>query len=89
MGSPPVVGPKMSRGTTALTVTEAVAPAGRDALLAVNKSSMLIVAVSKLKASTPHVSRSAAGSWSVTTTLTAGPAPSFVTVIVNDAVSPG
>ena len=38
---------------------------------------------------TLQVSRSGSGSWSVTTTLVAGPAPVLVTVMVKDAVSPG
>src|SRR5262245_16463271 len=55
-------GPKMSEGMTALTVTEAVAPAASDALLAVNKSPVLIEVTSKVDASTPHDSRAASGS---------------------------
>src|SRR5262245_43026076 len=86
---PPGGEPKMSRGTTALTVTEAVAPAGRLELVAVRKSPTLMLVVAKVEESTFQVSRSGSGSWSVTTTLVAGPAPSFVTVMVNEAVSPG
>ena len=47
------------------------------------------VLVSNVVDVTVQVSRSAAGNWSVTTTLVAGPAPVLVTVMVNEAVSPG
>ena len=79
----------MSRGIAALTVTDSLAPAGRVALLAVRKSPVLIEAVSKVQEATVQVSWSAAGNWSVTWTLVAGPAPSLVTVMVKEAVSPG
>src|SRR5262245_60292253 len=84
-----VVGPKMSSGIRAFTVTEAVATAARLGLLAVSRSPMLMLVVEKVDEATPQVSKSGSGSWSVTTTLVAGPAPSFVTEMVNDAVSPG
>src|SRR5207253_9060138 len=81
--------PKIVRGITAATVTEALAPAARLALLAVRRSPALTVAVPKLLEVTVQVSRSGSGSWSVTTTLLAGPAPSLLTVMVKEAVSPG
>src|SRR5262245_6462525 len=86
---PPPVGPKMSRGIKALTVTDTLAPAARVKLLAVRKSLVLIEVVSNWLETFVQVSWSAAGSWSLTRTLVAGPAPSLVTVMVNEAVSPG
>src|SRR5881397_4068686 len=90
-GSPlpaPVL-PNRSAGTTALTTTVTLAPAGSDASVAVRKSVELIVAESKVLEATPQLSRSGSGNWSVTTTFVAGPAPVLETVMVKEAVSPG
>src|SRR5262245_606545 len=81
----------MSSGITASTLTDAVAPAARVALLAVRRSPVLIEVVPKVlvPGGRVQVSWSAAGSWSVTETLVAGPAPVLETVMVREAVSPG
>src|SRR5262249_16031004 len=86
---PPPDEPKISKGITALTVMVTVVPAGKVALLAVRKSPLLIEDTSKVLEATVQVSWSAAGNWSVTRTFVAGPAPSLLTVMVNEAVSPG
>src|SRR5205809_4997487 len=85
---PPSV-PKMSKGTTALTVIEAVAPPARLELLAVRKPLELIEDEPNVLEATHQVSKVASGSWSVTSTLLAGPAPVFDTVMGKEAVSPG
>jgi hypothetical protein len=79
----------MSSGTIALKVTETLPPPLSDALVAVAKPLALIDVVSNVVAPMLHTRMSAAGNWSVTTTLVTADAFMFVMVMVKAAVSPG
>src|SRR5262249_20140405 len=85
----PAVLPKMPRGTTARTVIVAVGPAGRGASVAVSSPPLLMEPLKAPVYTAVQVNSLGSGRLSVTTTLVAGPAPVFETVIVKEAVSPG
>jgi hypothetical protein len=79
----------MSSGMIALKVTETLPPPPSDAWMAVAKPLALIDVVSNVLAPPLHTRTSAAGNWSVTTTLVTADTFMFVMVMVKAAVSPG